>query len=99
MLTSTAEPWVNPQPGSIGCDICGLNNSGMLYLIIGGAYVNQPATLQVNTTTSTQYYSMTPTSTAQAYNLAGVSGSTITSASLSFAAGGLATQEPLIMMQ
>ncbi|MGZ3451955.1 MAG: S8/S53 family peptidase [Polyangiales bacterium] len=101
MLTSTAEPWVDPQPGKVGCDVCGLTLTGTLYLIIGGTYTNQPATLQVQTTTgTTQYYQVTPTSTAQSYQLAGITAnSQVKTASLSFSSGQLATNEPLMLLK
>jgi hypothetical protein len=97
MLTSGAEPWVNPQPGSVGCDVCGLTYTGSLNLIISPHYVNQPGTLVVKSGTTTNTYQVTPTSTTSSYQLAGATG--VTSASLSFNNGGVATTEPLVMLQ
>jgi hypothetical protein len=100
MLTSTAEPWVDPQPGKVGCDVCGLTTSGLLYLIISPTYTSQPATLKVDTTTGTQYYQVTPTTTAQSYQLAGIGGNNaIKTASLSFSTGQQATNEPLMLLK
>jgi hypothetical protein len=100
MLTSTAEPWVDPQPGKVGCDVCGLTTSGLLYLIISPTYTSQPATLKVDTTSGTQYYQVTPTTTAQSYQLAGIGGNNaIKTASLSFSTGQQATNEPLMLLK
>ncbi len=103
-LTQAAMPWVDPQPGKTGCDVCGVTKLGSLYLILNQDWLNiHPGTtamLQVNGTTT---YQLAPQTTSTAYSLTGVNGP-ITSASLSFGVSSgssntsYATTEPLLLM-
>jgi hypothetical protein len=108
-LTQTAMPWVDPQPGKTGCDVCGVTKLGTTYLVLNPDWWYQhpgsTATLQVTAGNATSSYQLTPQSPTAAYKLGGVTQSApISSASLSFGVTSsasntsYATSEPLLLL-
>lgn len=94
------QPWVGPQPGKGGCDVCGITSFGGLFLILQDNWWNQPAYLGVQTQTASYSYTVTPTQSATAYQLKGLD-SSVTSAQLSFSpqsATPYATMEQVMYM-
>lgn len=107
--TQDAMPWVQPQPGKWGCDVCGVNPLGGVIFIPqpSGPFV-QPgtvATLTVTSTSGTQTYVMPQMSTTSVTLAGSYTASPITSASMSFYVPATTTQpayatnEPVIMLQ
>lgn len=87
-VNQITKPWVGPQPGKGGCDVCGLTGFGDFYLVLTDPWWQMGPTtayLGVDSSTGSYAYSVPVTQQASTYTLKGVdSGSTVYSAQLSF---------------
>ena len=96
-----AMPWVKPQPGWTGCDVCALSD-GTLYLGLDPAFPTfQSVTLTVQTTTGSATYELTSSINALPssanYELSGLPATQdVIGATLSFGASGFSTSEQII---
>lgn len=107
--TQDAMPWVQPQPGKWGCDVCGVRPfGGAIFIPQPSGPIAQPgstATLTVTSKSGTQTYVMPQMSTSQVTLAGDFTANPITSASMSFyvpattTQPAFATNEPVILMK
>jgi len=78
LLGKTAKPWVGPQPGKTGCDVCGLTGYGDFYLVLNDNwwdtwnYDPGPAYLGVDTSAGSFSYTMPVAEQTSTYSLQGI---------------------------
>lgn len=95
----TAQPWVEPQPGWTGCDVCALSG-GTLYLGLEPSFHWTSATLTVQTAAGPAVYDLTNTlggmTVGANYQVSGFPIASASSASLSFGTTGASTSEQIL---